>query len=116
MKNTILQLLVIPILAVVLMSSNCKEETQNTSVKVGQAANIEVKVITRGSYQYLINIGSEKYLSENLPKEFQQDKLEVILDYKILNKKVSVYKPGATDIPKEDYQVNLIDIINIKKK
>lgn len=116
MKITFVQLLIIPILAFTLLSSNCKEEVSDTNMNVNVNASIKLKVATRGSYQYLIKTDTETYMSENLPKEFQEDKLEIILDYRVLDKKVVVYKPGPTDIPQEDYRVNLIDIIKIRKK
>jgi hypothetical protein len=112
MKNTIIKLLFIPIVVLTLLSTNCKKANHVEDTN----ATIELSVMSRGAYQYLIKINTDTYLSENLPQEFQKDKLEVLIDYKVLDKKAIVYKPGATDIPKEDYQVNLIDIIKIEKR
>lgn len=112
MKITIFQLLLIPIFAFTLLSANCQKTTTATSAD----ATIETNVMSRGAYQYLIKIGDKTYLSENLPSEFQKDKMKVTLEYKVLNEKGAVYKPGPTDIPQEDYQVDMIDIVKIRQQ
>lgn len=113
MKITIYQLLLIPIFAFTLLSANCQKTTTSTT---SADATIEINVMSRGAYQYLIKIEDKAYLSENLPSEFQKDKMKVTLEYKILNEKGAVYKPGPTDIPQEDYQVDMIDIVKIRQQ
>lgn len=96
-----------------LASSGCA-----SAQKKYQMANAEIKmnVISRGAYQYLVKIGDTVYFPKNLKEEFKQDGLKVQLTYKVLSQKEKVYKPSPTDVPEVDYEVDVIEIKEMKQQ
>lgn len=86
---------------------------------IAEEAVVEMQVISRGKYQYLLSIESGehqgKYLPEELDETFCEDALKVKFRAKLLQNKGIVYKPGATDIPEADYELPMIKLLFIEK-
>ncbi|AFD05678.1 hypothetical protein [Solitalea canadensis] len=97
----------------VIVNSGCATAQKNYKMS---DAEIKMIVISRGSYQYLVRIGETTYFPKNLSEEFKQDGLKVHLTYKVLELKEKVYKPSPTDVPEVDYEVNVIEIKEMKLK
>lgn len=107
-----------------LMIFGCATKIPNELEQIGtdiidQEAVVEIQVVSRGKYQYLLSIESGehkgKYLPEQLGETFCEDALKVKFRAKLLQKTGTVYKPGATDIPEADYRLPIIKILSIEK-
>lgn len=96
-------------------SSTNRTNDQNVSE---QEATVEAHVISRGKFQYVLVISdgrhAGKYLPEKeLPEAYCEDAMSLMIDGKILDKKGTVYKPGPTDIPEEDFEIPMIRLDKI---
>ena len=107
---------------VLLLAAQCQKETAgktNTNF-TNQEATIKMVVISRGVYQYFIQVNdpSPRLLSPDQPLEetFKQDGLKVLFDGAQLPDSAWVEKPGPTDIPVKDFKVPKISLTSIAKQ
>ncbi|MCO4294016.1 hypothetical protein NF867_14210 [Solitalea sp. MAHUQ-68] len=104
------------ILVIALLSSlwmSCVSAQKNNKMESGE---IKVNVVSRGSYQFLITLSGKTYLIMNLPDEFKEEGMKVVVSYKLLPEKGIVYKPSPTDQPLADYKLEVIELKSIRKQ
>lgn len=99
---------------------NNRTENDSSLEITGQAATVEMHVISRGRYQYLLVIKDGPHAGKYLPEQdllpaYCQDELPVKIDAKLMDKKGMVYKPGPTDIPEENFEVPIIRVKEISE-
>ena len=96
----------------------CSIPIKNTQLGKYEHANGEIKVhvATRGSYQYVLySADGERYLSASpLPDALKQDGQKVIFSGVVLPEKAVIYRPSATDVPEQDFEVHKILLVNIE--
>ncbi|HMQ63474.1 MAG TPA: hypothetical protein PKE06_22515 [Flavilitoribacter sp.] len=105
---------------VLLLAAQCQKEAAGKTNFTNQEATIKMVVISRGVYQYFIQVNdpSPRLLSPDQPLEeaFKQDGLQVLFDGAQLPDSAWVEKPGPTDIPAKDFKVPKVTLASITKQ
>jgi hypothetical protein len=76
---------------------------------------IVMEVATRGSYQYLIQIGEESYYPENLPEDFKESDLRVKIKYREKGYHKDIFMPAPNDVPVKKFSAPVIYLTEIEK-
>lgn len=76
---------------------------------------IVMEVATRGSFQYLIQIGGGSFYPENLPEDFKEADLRVKIKYREKEYHKDIYMPAPNDVPVKKFSAPVIYLTEIEK-
>lgn len=76
---------------------------------------IVMEVATRGSYQYLIQIGEESFYPENLPVDYRESDLRVKIKYREKGYHKTIFMPAPNDVPVKKFSAPVIYLTEIEK-
>ncbi len=89
---------------------------------INQSATVRQYTSSRGVYQWALELPSTAtapgiYLpAGDLPEAVRQDGMSVLVDGVLLRDSAWVQKPGANDIPENDFRARQIRVTNIRQQ